>query len=259
MVSEEFVFRGDLESDSLPEILATIHSHAVPGVLECTREDVSKCVYFATGDIIFATSTDREESLGESLLRDGLITDDQLRLSSDELRRAPGRRHGTVLVQMGFLEPHELGSAVRKQVQAIVWSLFAWDSGSVTFRVGNFRDDEVYKIKIPTAKAILDGCRFLSDPKDVTARLGGRGGILKPVKRPAYLEGLELEDEERQLLEFTDGSRTLYELCESGPLKPGINARILYGMLTLKLIGREQTSGAIRIRLKDTKSRASND
>ena len=252
MVSEEFVFRGDLESDSLPEILATIHRHSVPGVLECTREDVTKSVYFATGDIIFATSTDREESLGESLLNEGLITEDQLRLSSDELRRTPGRRHGTVIVQMGFLEPHELGSAVRKQVQSIIWSLFAWTSGSVAFRVGNFRDDEVYKIKIPTAKAILEGCRFLSDPKDVTAKLGGRGGILRPVKRPVYLEGLELEDEERQLLDLTDGSRTLYELCEAGPLNPGINARILYALLALTMIGREQTSGAIRIRLKNS-------
>ncbi len=251
MVSEEFVFRGDLESDSLPEILATIHRHGVPGVLECTREDVSKSVYFATGDIIFATSTDREESLGESLLRDKLITEDQLRLSSDELKRTPGRRHGTVLVQMGFLEPHELGAAVRKQVQSIVWSLFSWTSGSVTFRVGHFRDDEVYKIKIPTAKAILEGCRFLADPKSVTAKLGGRGGILRPMKRPENLARLELEDEERKLLELTDGSRTLYELCEAGPLNPGINARILYALLALGLIGREQTSGAIKIRVKD--------
>ena len=251
MVSEEFVFRGDLESDSLPEILATIHRHSVPGVLECTREDVSKCVYFATGDIIFATSTDREESLGVSLLRDKLISEDQLRLSSDELKRTPGRRHGTVLVQMGFLEPHELGAAVRKQVQSIVWSLFSWTSGSVTFRVGNFRDDEVYKIKIPTAKAILEGCRFLADAKGVTAKLGGRGGILRPVKRPENLLKLELEDDERQLLDLTDGSRTLYELCEAGPLNPGINARILYAMLALGLIGREQTSKAIRIRVKN--------
>ena len=251
MVSEEFVFRGDLESDSLPEILATIHRHGVPGVLDCTREDVSKSVYFATGDIIFATSTDREESLGVSLLRDKLISEDQLRLSSDELKRTPGRRHGTVLVQMGFLEPHELGAAVRKQVQYIVWSIFSWTSGSVTFRVGNFRDDEVYKIKIPTAKAILEGCRFLSDPKGVTAKLGGRGGILRPVKRPENLVRLVLEDDERQLLDLTDGSRTLYELCEAGPLNPGINARILYAMLALRLIGREQTSGAIRIRVKN--------
>lgn len=252
MASEEFIFRGDLESDSLPEILATIHRHGVPGVLDCTREDVSKCVYFATGDIIFATSTDREESLGESLLRDGLITEDQLRLSSDELRRTPGRRHGTVLVQMGFLEPHELGAAVRKQVQAIVWSLFAWSSGSVVFRVGTFRDDEVYKIKVPTAKAILEGCRFLPDPKDVTARLGGRMGILQPTKRPVYLRGLELDDDEKALLGLVDGRRTLYQLCEAGPLNPGINARILYALLTLRLVGPDRSSGVIRVQVRDS-------
>jgi len=251
MGSDEFVFRGDLESDSLPEILSTIHRHGVPGVLECTRDDVSKCVYFATGDIIFATSTDRAESLGESLLSAGLITADQLRLSSDELKRTSGRRHGTVLVQMGFLEPHELGAAVRSQVQAIVWSLFAWSSGTVTFRVGTFREDEVYKIKIPTTRAILEGCRFLPDPKDVTARLGGRSGILRPVKRPDRLADLQLENDEARLLELVDGSRTLYELCEAGPLNPGVNARILYALLALRLIGPAESSGAVRIHVKD--------
>lgn len=251
MAGEEFVFRGDLESDSLPGILATIHRHSVPGVLECTRGDVSKCVYFATGDIIFATSTDREESLGETLLRDGLISAAQLRLSSDELKRTPGRRHGTVLVQMGFLEPHELGAAVRRQVLEIVWSLFAWTSGTVKFRVGTFKDDEVYKIQIPTANAILGGCRRLTDPKEVTASLGGRGAILHPVKRPARLRKLALEDDEQQLLDLVDGSRTLYELCEAGPLNPGINARILFAMLALGLVERELTSKAIRIQVKD--------
>lgn len=251
MASEEFVFRGDLESDSLPEILATIHRHGVPGVLECTSGDTAKSVYFATGDIIFATSNDRSESLGESLLREGLITEDQLRLSSDELRRTPGRRHGTVLVQMGFLEPHELGAAVRNQVQAIVWSLFGWTEGTVTFRVGTFREDEVYKIKIPTPRAILEGCRFLADPKEVTARLGGRSAVLRPVARPAHLTTLELRDDERRLLSLVDGTRTLYELCDAGPLNPGINARVLYGLLALRLVGPNESSGALRIRVKD--------
>ena len=248
MAIEEFVFRGDLESDSLPEMLATIHRHSVPGVLECAGEGIKKCVYFATGDIIFATSTDRSESLGQSLLRDGLITEDQLRLSSDELRRAPGRRHGTVLVQMGFLEPHELGSAVRNQVQAIVWSLFAWTEGSVTFRVGTFRSDEVYKIKIPTTKAIFEGCRYLPDAKVVTARLGGRSNVLKPVRRPPHLNGLELDPQERELLELVDGKRTLYELCQAGPLNPGINARILYAAKVLRMVATDDSAERVRAR-----------
>jgi hypothetical protein len=232
-------------------MLATIHRHGVPGVLDCTQGDLSKNIYFDTGDIIFASSSDIEESLGESLLNEGLITEDQLRLSSDELRRSSGRRHGTVLVQMGFLEPHELGAAVRRQVENIVWSIFAWTDGGVTFRVGRFRDDEVYKIKIPTTSAILQGCRHLSDPKEVTARLGGRSGVLQPAKRPDHLSLLKLEEEEQTLLDLVDGSRTLYELCEIGPMSPGVNARVLYALLTLEMIALEQSSGAIKIQVRD--------
>jgi len=55
----------------------------------------------------------------------------------------------------------------------------------------------------------------------------------------------------QHLLDLTDGSRTLYELCEAGPLNPGINARILYAMLAIELIGREHTSKAVRIQVRD--------
>jgi len=251
MVQEEFVFRGDLATTPLPDMLATIHRHGVPGVLNCASGELTKNVHFDGGDIIFASSSDIEESLGESLLKEGLITEDELRLSSDELRRSPGLRHGTVMVQMGFLEPHQLGSAVRRQVENIVWSLFAWTEGAVTFRVGRFRDDEVYKIQVPTTTAILQGCRHLSDPKEVTARLGGRRSVLQPATRPDHLVGFELEGDEQKLLDLVDGKRSLYELCEIGPMSPGVNARVLYALLTLELIALDQSPGAIKIQVRD--------
>ena len=95
----------------------------------------TKRVFFLDGDIIFATSTDRAESLGDFLVGTTSITEDQLRVSSGRAQtQTPGARHGEILVRMGFVDKDDLGSAVRKQVQAILWSLFNWDEGKVSFR-----------------------------------------------------------------------------------------------------------------------------
>lgn len=251
MSAEDFVYRGSLADTPLPEMLATIHRYRVPGVMELRSEDVTKRVYIVDGDIIFATSSDRQESLGEALVRRGKITKAQFRTSSDELVRRPGTRHGVILVEMGFLKPEELGPAVREQVQNVVWDIFDWEQGDVNFRVGRFRDDEVYKIKIPTPRAILTGCRRISEGRTVTSRLGGRQTVFRPVARPEHLLDLHLDPGEQQLLELVDGKRSFLELCEQGPFPPGANARVVYGLAVLGLIDRDRTgSSGIRIQVR---------
>jgi len=252
-VEQEFVFRGNLADTPLPEMLATIHRYGVPGVMEFSRGDETKRVCFLDGDVIFATSSNRAESLGDYLLQEGRITKAQYRVSSDELIRSPGKRHGTILVQMGFLDAEELGAAVREQIQTIVWSLFNWEDGEVTFRVGRFREDEVYKIKIPTPRAILSGCKQITEGRMVTARLGNRQAVYRQLPRPERLGRLRLETGEQSLLDLVDGKRPLVELCEKGPFSPGLNARLLYAFSVLQLIGRDRSKeSGIRIQVRSS-------
>ncbi len=251
MPGEEYVYKSQLERTPLPEILATIHRYGVPGVLAVSRDEETKQVFFLAGDMIFATSTDRKESLGDYLIRNKIISQQQLDASSEQLDRMPGARHGEIMVRMGFLDREQLGTAVRKQVQAIVWSLFNLADGAVTFMVGRARDDEVFKIKIPTARAILAGCRNIEDPKLITARLGGRGSIIKRLPRPSHLEKFHFDPDERQLLELVNGKRNLYELCEAGPLSPGANARVLYALSELQMVTVDpSSSGKILIQVR---------
>ncbi len=253
MGDTDFIFRGNLSTTSLAQMLATIHRHGVPGVMEFTRGEETRKLFFIDGDIIFATSSDRGMSLGDYLVSKGRITEAQHQVSSEELARVPGRRHGSILVQMGFLRKEELGAAVREQVQDILWSLFNWDKGEVVFSVGVFRDDEVYKIKIPTPRAILSGCKHIADAKMVMNKLGSRTTVFSRLPRPAHLERLHLEMSEQAMLDLVDGRETLFDLCEKGPLNPGVNARVMYAFMYLQLVSREESgSSGIRIQVKSS-------
>ncbi len=259
MADGEFIYRGNLSQTPLPEMLATIHRHRVPGVMELRRHDVSKNIYIVDGDVIFATSTDRRESLGDHLLAKGKISKAQLRVSAGEMARSLGKRHGTILVELGFLAPEDLGPAVREQVQVMLWSMFDWDDGEVAFRVGRFRDDEVYKIKIPTPAAIVAGCRRITDGRSVTARLGGRSTLYLPVARADHLSGLRLQPEEQRLLEMVDGKATLLQLCEDGPLSPGVNARLLYAFSVLGMVEKDSLSHSSGIRIQVRRTEGAED
>jgi hypothetical protein len=244
---------GELAEVPLPEKLATIHRHHVPGVLEAQLGDFLKKVFILGGDIIFASSNNRGESLGDALLGAGRITVEQYRASALQLLANPRKRHGQVLVEMGLLSEVEMRAAVLDQVQRIVWSLFDVDEGLVTFTLGEDRADEVYKLRIPTPRAILYGCKTVAEAKRLMARLGSKNTVFSRPPVPEHLQGFQLESGEEQLLELVDGKRTLFELCDKGPFSAGLNARIIYAFHCLGMIHKEKdSSSGIRVQVAST-------
>ena len=242
------IYVGELAETPLPEMLATIHRYRVPGMLEAQLGDATKRVFILDGDIIFASSTNRAESLGEMLVASGQITVEQHRASTLLLLEHPSKRHGQVLVDMGLLTEAEMRAAVLEQVQRIVWSLFSVPEGRVTFTLGEDRADEVYKLRIPTPRAVLHGCKTVGDAKRLIGRLGNKVTVFTRPAPPDHLSGLELEANEEQLLTLVDGRRTLFELCEKGPYSAGLNARVVYGLQCLGLIRKEKEApGGIKV------------
>ena len=244
------IYVGELAETPLPEMLSTIHRYRVPGMLVAEVGEFTKKVCIAGGDIVFAWSTNRADSFGDMLLTSGRITKDQFRDSSIRLLDNPEKRHGQILVEMGLMTEEEMRAHVLEQIQRIVWSLFGVPEGRVTFTLGDFAADEVYRLRIPTPRAILHGCKTLAESKGLLTRLGSKNAVFGRLPTPDHLEGLELEPGEEQLLQLVDGERTLYELCEQGPFSAGLNGRILYGLHVLGLIVLEREhAGGIKVQI----------
>ena len=249
------IFVGELAETPLPEMLATIHRHRAPGILEAQLGEYTKRVFILHGDIIFASSTSRAESLGDMLLAANRITVDEYRASALLLLDHPGKRHGQILVEMGLLTEAEMRAAVLEQVQRIVWSLFDLVDGLVTFTLGEDRADEVYKLRIPTPRAVLHGCKTVADAKRLVSRLGGKSTVFSRPPTPEQLKDFQLESGEEQLLALVDGKRTLFELCDTGPFSAGLNARVLYALHCLGLIRKEKDAPAkIKVQVPSTTS-----
>lgn len=231
---DRFQFRSDLAQIPLPEVLVTIHRYKVPGVVECTRGDQVKKIFIDSGNIIFATSSRVEDSLGDRLLAQGRITMEQYRESVRQLVLEGGKRQGTILVEMKAIEPRELFLAVREQVQAIAWSVFDWESGTVTFQPGRDKQTEFIKLQIPIPQAIIEGVESVADPKRLLARIGGKATLLERSSEGELQ--LNLEPEQRRLLEAIDGKRTMMELIALPPNTALMNAKLVYAFWALRLV-----------------------
>jgi hypothetical protein len=98
------------------------------GVLHLSRGSTTKRIYFKDGAIVFASSDDADERLGERLVRAGALKRSELDLACRVLASSH-LRLGATLVEMGYLSTDELDRRVKEQITSIVHSLFPWESG----------------------------------------------------------------------------------------------------------------------------------
>jgi len=227
------VYQTDIATTALPEILVTIHRYMAPGTIECRRGNELKEIFLDRGQIIFATSNQVRDSLGDKLLRDGKISQEQY---DESVRRllSTGKRQGTILTEMNVIEPEPLFDALREQILDVVWSVFTWDAGSVSFTPGRQKQQEFIKVDIPIPQAIMQGVRRVPDPKPLVARLGNKTTVL--VRTDKEVDDLTLDENERRLLDACNGKNALIDLITIGPLSAANNARILYAFMALQLV-----------------------
>jgi hypothetical protein len=249
---KRYQFRGDLGQTALPEMLYTVYLHRVPGVFECSHGDVLKRIYLRDGAVIHASSSDRQDSLGAFLRRSERITAEQYTLTDTIRASSPERRHGELLIEHGILSPAQLYEAIQEQIRSVVWSLFAWEAGEVSFSIGDFEEADMVRIYLPMRQVIVQGVKRAPDAKALVARLGRKETVFEPIWRTEDLIEVALDEPELTLLRLVDGRRSLYEVCTSGPFSPAENARMVYAFHVLHLIRRRvaERPGVVKLRLR---------
>lgn len=233
----------------VPEALATIERYKVPGVVTVSREEVEKKIYLNQGMIHFATSNLDDDRLGEFLLHRGIISQEQYDESARLLKAGIGRQ-GRILVGMKAVTPKDLYLHIKEQVQSILYSVFSWQEGFLTFQVGLYKQEEIIKLNISIRKTILEGVKKVENARFLVSRMGSKTVLLRPAYKEPVLRGLDLMKEELQLLKMVDGKTSLYNLVMKGPMSPELNAKILYSFFCMRLIEKERDAGIIKVQLK---------
>ena len=234
-MAPKFEYRGDLAATPLPRVLATIHRYRVPGVITARGADVVKKIFLDDGKVVFATSSSMDDALGAFLVRQGLITAEDLEESGRRIAFG-SKRQGEVLIDMEVLDRSALESAVLAQVTAILWSIFDWEAGEVTFEVGRFRAEEKIQMDLPIDRAIREGVMKAANPKALVRQLGPSWTILEPVA--GAVPTADLSEDERTYLSLVDGRTAFVDLCRKGPGDAATNARLLFLFFCLDLIQR---------------------
>lgn len=124
----------DVDLMSVPEVCTVVRGAGRTGVLEVIGSGGRRRLFFERGAYTGSMSTHRDDRLGEVVWRAGRITLEQLDHASNSM--SPGVRIGRHLVDLGYLEQHELRGFLRKQAKAIFLEACLEPRGQAIFQEG---------------------------------------------------------------------------------------------------------------------------
>ncbi|HEY4641702.1 MAG TPA: DUF4388 domain-containing protein [Thermoanaerobaculia bacterium] len=115
--------RGSLASFRLPDVLTFVSSTKKSGTLTLTSGASEAIVYFENGAVVFAGSNQETLRLGAVLLRRKHISIAQ-RDAIDALMKSEGGRFGQLAVKQGLLTDDQLRDFLKVQVSEIIYDCF---------------------------------------------------------------------------------------------------------------------------------------
>jgi len=233
-VAEIFTVEGELRDTPLPEVLRELDKRRVSGVLAVKKGDEEKKIFTEDDRIIFASSTNPDDRLGEFLLRKKKISQEDYD-NSVKLLKTTGKRQGTIFVELGCLTPEELYWAVRAQIREIVWSLFNWEEGHFTFTEGAYKQDEVIKLSTKIEEAIIEGINRIKDPKRILRYIGSKDTLLVPIKGRDISS---LSGEHQHIFRLLNQPKTVYQVCQESLFGQADTLKTIYGLVVLEYIAR---------------------
>lgn len=153
---------GNLRTMDLPEVLQWIASARKSGTLHLERRSVQKRIYFQGGAIYTSWSNDPRESMGQILVRERLVTEEQLFKAL--LRREQEKRMlGVMLIDDGTVSEEDVRRILRIKAEESIYDLFLWPEGKFEFKDGESAGDDLIPIDLDVTSAILEGVRRVDE------------------------------------------------------------------------------------------------
>jgi len=125
---------GNLQDTPFSDVIAVLRQQNATGTLTCGTGTDEKALYVKSGHIVFATSKDERDRLGEILVKMGKITRGQLDRALKLHQNSAGlKKIGAIFVENGFVTPKDLFNGLKLQVRVIIHSLFLLTEGPYRF------------------------------------------------------------------------------------------------------------------------------
>lgn len=184
---------GNLRTMDLPEILQWISSGRKTGTLHLERRAIQKRIGFKDGVVHTSWSNDPRESLGQFLIRERHVTEEQL-FRALLKQETEGQMLGSILIAEGILGEENLRVALQAKAEETIYDLFLWPEGKFEFKDGEMPPNITVFIDVDVTGVILEGVRRVDEWQRIKEVLPSTSVTFKVmIGKPLPEDGVERE------------------------------------------------------------------
>jgi hypothetical protein len=244
--------RGTLQDFSLADIFQLIGIQKKTGVLTLKSDKETCTVSFAEGQVVGTDSTARrlEDRLGSVLVKTGRITESQLQ-EALRVQRSTLRQLGHVLVESRFLQKEDLSSALKLQIDQMLYRLFRWTAGEYNFsQEEKVEYDRDLVVPMSAESILMEGARILDEwPmvekgihsfstvfRHAEVEIAKSGAAAARDAREEAAGAVTLSPTEQQVYNLVDGRRTVQDVVDRSMLSEFETCRTLYELINRQIL-----------------------
>ena len=227
--------RGSLKEASFPDVLQLLALGQKSGCLSIVDGTKFGSVFFQHGKISFGAIVNRRDRLGDSLVKRGHLTRQQLDDALRQQVQQPGKRLGELLVESGCVARETVEKELRVLVEESVFSLFTWTQGVWTFEPDVHPDGRQLLTAINPESLLMEGARRVDEWSLVERRFPSFDMVFAmDAARAAVSEptGGDLAE----VAHLLDGRRTIRAIIERSGLGEFAVGKALYELSSQGLL-----------------------
>jgi hypothetical protein len=226
-------FGGDLRTFDVFDLVGWLVGRRPGGTLHMTRRSTRKRLAFRDGQLQWSSSNDPRETIGQALVRDGLIDEEAL-FRSLLKQEKDKRRLGEILIADGLLSQPQLMKTLRAIAEAQLLDCFLWADGRFDFDDEAAPRAEASDLGIDVRPMLDEGRRRREEWHKLRSRFGSNEitfrltadpvGVIDPQQRQvadlaAWGKTLAAISLESRRSEF-ETTLLVARLCDAGVLAP---------------------------------------
>jgi len=202
------------------------------GNLTVIRPPLRKVLYWSQGELVLITSAAPEDSLGDFLVRRGVLQADRVAgILTDDPTEAVAKFHESGLLELSWRQ-----TLLREWITAQFVPLFALDEGTAAFTedVAIAPDKRVFLLS--TAALVLEGIRSITNGLVLRRSLGDLKRFIAPGRDTRYsINTIALTEPERRIAELLHERQTIEAFLKHFATESVTAAKVVIAMMALGL------------------------
>jgi tetratricopeptide (TPR) repeat protein len=230
--------KGSLKEASLPDVLQLLALGQKTGCLAIADRTNFGYIFFERGRICYASIVNRRDRLGDILVKNELITTDQLEQAVAAQTQRRDRKLGEILVEQGAISRERLERYMRLQIEEAVYFLFTWTQGTFNFEADVRPERQDFLVSINPESLLLEGARRVDEWSLIEKKIPSLDLIFIVDRDRLAISDATLNEAQRLILPLIDGQRDVHQVIEDSGLSEFEVGKALYGLVTAGFLHR---------------------